>query len=565
MADATEPSNQNEGGDHDGGERDSSPLTPQQQVLQRMVAMQHAQQESREDSHRDGSKRPSTPDQAEMEPPRRRLTPPSAKPLPAAISPSAFLGLSMSTPTVSNVTLTGAAGGSSQGGSVQTQPVGRTAVLAKLLPTGGGGVLPGKPGSGMVDYQKLSKPKPTSQGVEQQQLLSQPSLSQVDNFFDAASHDSGSYGSAGPNLPQHLKQRQVFDSNYHYGGLTPDPFDGNEYSAAYEFPFHHADGGADNQCGIFTCFTNIFCHRCDADNIRRSLCFGAIDGILTGSGISAACAGLGILNAMSEPKALWAVAALSLAACSSDGVCMAIGHVWSTFILQRSSLLERRDERLAFNNDRAACKVRLVDMLLSRGMLKIDAATVADVLEGYPDMFVNAIVGESGPLGPGGSLGSGEVAHHHDDYLTNSGRSLRSSLHEGSYGQFDEYRENPEKKALDDAMKDGWSEALIMMVSFSSFSTIPSLSYLLALRLFPVDTEDPYNQGNLSSITVAIAMVASIMLLLGVWKSKFFHDAHFMVFGIETVLVLFTCLFTGYFAGVAFKNEFQLESVSLTT
>merc|ERR1740139_1081465 len=119
-------------------------------------------------------------------------------------------------------------------------------------------------------------------------------------------------------------------------------------------------------------------------NLHRSFCFGAIDGLLTGSGIAAAASGLGLFDPYSDLTPRLLIVGLSFATCVADGLCMGIGHVWSTYILQEGSKKERSKELLDFAHRRSESKARLVDALLMRGMLRIDAMSVADTLEGYP-------------------------------------------------------------------------------------------------------------------------------------------------------------------------------------
>jgi len=415
-------------------------------------------------------------------------------------------------------------------------------------------------------------------------------------FHDAVSHSSiQTYGSTaasggggggyhqvpqslgGTNLNISSRTQSSSHHQFHYGDPS-HAFD-NDYSHNYEYPYHHDP--SDNHCMCCKC-----CRSCgpdnqlQADNLHRSLCFGAIDGMLTGSGITAACAGLGMLTTSSAASALWTVVALCLAACTSDGVCMCLGHAWSTFVLQRASIAEKSEEKQNFDRDRASSKARLVDMLIDRGMLKIDAMSVADTLEGYPDIFVSALVGDAGALGPGGGSlhgGSadnlGKVKSHgsagalggarldHAQHANQASLGGRSSLHYGSsYGQFDEYRHDPDKAALNDALKDGWNEGIIMLLSFSSFSVIPSLLFLLASTWFPNDPNSSYYSGgdHTSQITVAVGMLSAVMLLLGMWKSRFF-DSHWILFGIEAVLVLLASLVTAYSIGAGLKHHFYLD------
>mmetsp|Transcript_11397 Transcript_11397/g.32260 ORF Transcript_11397/g.32260 Transcript_11397/m.32260 type:complete len:697 (-) Transcript_11397:858-2948(-) len=378
---------------------------------------------------------------------------------------------------------------------------------------------------------------------------------------------SGAGGAMGPaaNFNISSGQREELSQHRFRYGDPSHAFDHDGYGDPYGQ--HH------DQCMCCKC-----CQSCgpsnphQAENLHRSLCFGAIDGLLTGSGITAACAGLGLLTTASASAALWTVVALCLAACASDGVCMCLGHIWSTYVITHASIAERTEERKNFNRDRAASKARLVDMLLDRGMLKIDAMSIADTLEGYPDIFVSALVGDAGALGPGsggsvagsaenlrshGSAGALGVAHPElgSPHSGVGGLGGRSSLHYGSYGQFDEYRDDPDKAALNDAVQEGWHEGIVMMLSFSAFSVVPSLCFLLSSSWFP-ENLDPSYPGT-SQVTVAISMLSTVMLLLGIWKSRFF-DSHWILFGLEAVFVLLASLATAYCIGAALQSNFDL-------
>ena len=208
-----------------------------------------------------------------------------------------------------------------------------------------------------------------------------------------------------PNNFSNEQQQQQIHHQYDYTGSVPyknkytktdyddDPY--AEFEAEYGYDCMKGDCCGSNDesnenSGWCQCFSNF----AQAENLHRSICFGAIDGMLTGSGIVAACYGLGWFSTKNSTTATLALTALSLSACTSDGICMAIGHVWSNYVLTQSSIKERAEQRSRFDTHRSEAKAKLVDLLLMRGMLKIDAMSIADTLEGYPDVFVNAIVGD---------------------------------------------------------------------------------------------------------------------------------------------------------------------------
>lgn len=302
-----------------------------------------------------------------------------------------------------------------------------------------------------------------------------------------------------------------------------------------------------------------------AENLHRSVCYGAIDGMLTGAGIVATFCGMGLLllnssgdddNESQHHSCLWVVA-FSIAACTSDALCMAVGHVWSTHVLSTQSVVERRAERQAFEQDRADAKGKLVDMLLGRGMLKIDAVSIADTLEGYPDIFVSALVGENFSV-----LGDGGGGDNHSLSRSNSGsKSLVSGSAGGcysatteygtsggasstyrSYGQFNEFEHDPEAAVVQAAVNQSQKEATAMMIAFSLFGGVPGLI------LFCVSKIAEANSQYMSVTSASMTTASVIMILLGYWKSYFF-DANWVTFAVEAVVVLFVCITSAYFLG----------------
>jgi hypothetical protein len=212
---------------------------------------------------------------------------------------------------------------------------------------------------------------------------------------------------------------------------------------------------------------------------------------------------MGIVNGRSSTGMHAFVVAFSLASCSSDAICMALGHVWSTYVLANASAVERRTERQSFEQDRADAKIRLVDMLLSRGMLKIDAMSIADTLEGYPDIFVNALVGDSG-YALGDELSAGA-----------SGSFPGLSRVQASYGRFNEWEYDPEATSVKAALGESRIEAVVMMLSFALFSILPSLIFLC---LSHVMNDKPGRSGDTTVTSMSVSLTSLIMMLLGIWK-----------------------------------------------
>uniref|UniRef100_A0A7S4R775 Uncharacterized protein n=1 Tax=Ditylum brightwellii TaxID=49249 RepID=A0A7S4R775_9STRA len=374
------------------------------------------------------------------------------------------------------------------------------------------------------------------------------------------------------NDPNHHQTHQFHygnPDNQNYYDNYPDP--DQPYMGGF-----NVGGKSSSLCCITACFKSIIAYILGAENLHRSFCFGAIDGMLTGSGIVSACAGLGLVDITSPLSTRLTVIALTLAACSSDGICMAIGHIWSTYVLHSAALTERREEKENFEKNRADAKARLVDTLLCRGMLKIDAMSVADTLEGYPDVFVSALVGDagghtlgSGPEGEVGLRGSGSssgLMNPEDGYFSHGhypggggggGRMGRTSNYYESYGQFDEYKEDPDKHILDTAIMDSEKEGFIMMLSFCMFSVVPSSIYcFIPMFLNHVGNGDT----GISPPSLCITLTSTIMLLLGIWKSKFF-DSSWIVFGIETVLVLLVCIMTAYGIGYGLASVIDVSTI----
>jgi len=333
-----------------------------------------------------------------------------------------------------------------------------------------------------------------------------------------------------------------------------------------------------------------------SEQIGRSFCFGAIDGMLTGAGILSACIGLGLIShlTMAFKAALHTrmlVISLTFAACLADGICMAIGHVWSTRLVGGAAYEERKEELRNFETCRSDAKARLVDALLSQGMLKIDAMSLADTLEGYPDLFVNALLGEAisgnahgamgGVIGLGtgggsgifGVPGGGGGGHRpytqwaHQNAPPNEWNIPPASygpreiapggLKYESYSDFSDFHQDQDRKTLAESMSDSRLEGFFMMISFALFSVIPSLVYtflpvamneLLANGDAYILNHDRPPSDSLAT-SLSLGMTVFIMFLLGAWKSHF-YSSNWCLFGIETVSVLLICVFSAYSVGL---------------
>ena len=254
-----------------------------------------------------------------------------------------------------------------------------------------------------------------------------------------------------------------------------------------------------------------------AEHIHRSVCYGAIDGMLTGSGLVGAFCGLGVVSGHSPSSVHALVVAFALCAGASDALGMALGHVWTTHAASVAQSMDRSAARHHFHRFKADAKGRLVDLLLQRGMLKIDAMSLADTLEGYPDLFVAALAGEGivggvgGPTGPGsdeddddqqrdcycGEAGgamddrqhdvyfsgaAGDLAHHPSSrrpYFASSPRRRPSSSSQAAaaaatYGGLSDLEMDPDAFAVAQATREARHESLGMVVSFTLFAVLPA-------------------------------------------------------------------------------------------
>lgn len=294
-----------------------------------------------------------------------------------------------------------------------------------------------------------------------------------------------------------------------------------------------------------------------SESLQRSFCFAAIDGLLTGAGITGASSGLGLLDAFySHSLSLTSVViCLCLAACSADALCMSIGHVWSTYILSEHALEDRTREELALRCNPSESKARLVDLLLLNGMLKIDAMSLADTLEGYPDIFLAFLTSNCLTVNSRPSYAVASDSDSANSPLQNIPDHLRQHPCSCSLLGCSNDLDN------DPILKDSWNEAGAMMLSFSLFSIFPSLVYsffdqgTLQNTLFyaiPNEFTDRQEQIGVNPLTATILINSILMFLFGVWKSKFFSSS-WVLFGIETVLVLLLCIMSSYGLGVFFR------------
>lgn len=341
------------------------------------------------------------------------------------------------------------------------------------------------------------------------------------------------------------------------------------------------------------------CSVTDVEQLQRSFCYGAIDGMLTGSGIVAAFCGMNVLAPTSTLTIRKFVVAFSAAACFADSLCMALGHVWTTYVLVSTQAKERTITRASVDQNKVDAKGNLVDMLLDRGMLKIDAMSLADTLEGYPDMFVSALVGDAliaggvggnadssmdlsarrrsvstGKLSPSASRGwSGHRWSCGDDYTQHvadqdlgrgNGNFVLWKL--PSYSQHVNELDNeidPEASVVGAAMEESRREGLFMMIGFSVFAVVPSVIFLICPMLVSthehgtteLHSDAQLYGGRTSATSIVVTTAAAIMWCLGVWKSRFL-DSNWMLFGIETVVVMLVCIAAAFCVGSMLRAWF---------
>lgn len=341
-----------------------------------------------------------------------------------------------------------------------------------------------------------------------------------------------------PPLP--LPQQPQQQHDFYYG--NPD----------YHYPYDDAlspsrrTKSKKSFCERICCLYRPIINHLDQEQLCRSFCYGAIDGTLTGSGIASAFCALGVLDISAKWETRLAVFAFSAATCCADSICMAIGHVWTSFTVSSIHSTERSKERKLLEKSKGDSKAKLIDMLLSRGVLKIDAMSLADTLEGYPDLFINALVGDSLCAGPEDNENPDSAHSSHSDGL---GKWKFSS-----YGQFDEMDHDPESAHVNMIVKESRGEGVFMMIGFATFALIPSLLWLfLPLVVAEPNSSKAENGGTISLPSLIISITAVIMWCLGAWKSSFL-DSNLIMFGIETVIVLLICVLSSYGIGLLLSN-----------
>lgn len=295
--------------------------------------------------------------------------------------------------------------------------------------------------------------------------------------------------------------------------------------------------------------------------------------MLTGAGIVSTFCGMRLLSS-THSRAL--VVAFTAAACCADAVCMAIGHVWTTRVLAEARANERLQARYQLLHTKADAKGVLVDLLLARGMLKIDAMSLADTLEGYPDLFVNVLTGDALSAGIASTRQPplpADLTDAEDERLL-AGDSPGPPHHHRpspvayhSYGRLTEYEMmDPDQYTVQSLGAEARKESLCMMLGFSLFAVVPSLLYALVPSLLPHAASDATTTNTATTVnpnSLILFLTAAVMWCLGVWKSRFM-DSNWILYGIETVGVLLICMACAYSLGALWNHLFLPDDYVLT-
>ncbi|GAX17767.1 hypothetical protein FisN_24Hh166 [Fistulifera solaris] len=295
-----------------------------------------------------------------------------------------------------------------------------------------------------------------------------------------------------------------------------------------------------------------------SEALHRSLCFGAIDGMLTGSGIVATFCGMGLIdwravtvNTDTACILRTVVVVFCAATCFADSICMALGHIWTTHVLASTQARERSEMRTMMYYAQADVKGQLVDMLLSKGVLKIDAMSLANTLEGYPDLFLAAVMGEAL------TSANVEISSSNDsEYDALMGRQVSRQQRTSPHGRQREFPMDPDTATVTQANREARKESFFMMVGFSSFAVLPSL--LLQWVPTLLNSNLDHKSTSVHPETMIVSIMAITMWLLGIWKSRFL-DSNWFMFGVEAVLVLVVCIAAAYLVGYGVRHAFLPE------
>lgn len=423
-----------------------------------------------------------------------------------------------------------------------------------------------------------------------------------------------------------LEKNNSAHSNHPHPPSQSDPHHPPDNSNDYRFAssYAHPPHGDDHDhvpsiCSLIYLFFSfcffqplraVFCCCCSTDaasqsSLHRSFVYGSIDGMLTGAGIVSAFLGLDLLPP-NDPAATVlhsVIVAFTAAACCADSVCMALGHCWTTQVHATAQAAERTAARQMLQTHKAQTKSTLVDLLvLERGMLKLDAMSLVDTLEGYPDLFVSAVTGDAlvvananGTSNTGNAIisttdqeeqrlyqaSTQDNAYYYGTTATtttgggttsaSSAPSSSSATYRGmgyggssnnswrgflSYGRLTELDMDPDLYNMRTVVAESRKESLCMMLGFSLLSVVPSLIFTwVPVLLTASSSGTASDSAMIHPHTLVIFLTSCVMWCLGVWKSRFM-DSNWLLFGIETVLVLLICIICAYGLGATLKYLF---------
>jgi len=160
-------------------------------------------------------------------------------------------------------------------------------------------------------------------------------------------------------------------------------------------------------------------------------------------------------------------------------------------------------------------------MLMARGMLKVDAMSIVDTLEGYPDLFIAASLGDNCGTGPLGIAGTSEHLDEPEN-ANKEGNSARPTRRASSAGRFTVMSDGSfDDEVYGFCVGEYFTEGLVMMITFTLFSVVPALIHIYV----PMWVNEHYSGKNidydneyLHPVTITFGLLNLVMLLLGFWK-----------------------------------------------
>lgn len=119
---------------------------------------------------------------------------------------------------------------------------------------------------------------------------------------------------------------------------------------------------------------------------------------------------------------------------------------------------------------------------------------------------------------------------------------------------------DPDAWMLKQVTAEARNESFFMLLGFCFFAVVPSLIYTwVPAVLYGNDDKDSSPiQNSINPNSLVISITSCVMCCLGVWKSRFL-DSNWLLFGVETVLVLLLCIAVAYGLG-AILNKIFLPS-----